>query len=282
MSIADLTREIEFPMRAIVLSVTAGSKVIAVEQVSKTFWNSGSRLAVLSGVDFEVIERQIVCIVGPSGCGKTTLLRIITGLEQADSGFVSLQTPDNRQLPRERVVSFLFQQPVLLRWRTAKENVRLPLEVLGEVSGPRRGLWEERCEALLRLAGLEGFEDWFPSQLSGGMQARVALARALITEAPILLMDEPFSALDDITRTTLQSELIGMLASVPRTVLFVTHSLEEAILLGDRILVMSARPARIVADFRVDLPRDRRFAERDSPALAAHRAELRGLLARHA
>ncbi len=220
------------------------------------------RSAVLKDVDLEVRSGEFFCIVGGSGCGKTTLLRVLAGLLRPEAGEVSVggRTVEG---PRPEV-GFLFQQPVLLEWRTVLENVLLPLEV-GH-GGSHRSPWRgrksseaKRARALELLAGvgLEGYEHHRPDQLSGGMQQRVALARTLLPDPEVLLMDEPFGALDAITRGAMQTLLLGLWERLERTVVFVTHDIAEAVFLADRVAVMGGRPGRIEAVFPVDIPRPR-------------------------
>jgi NitT/TauT family transport system ATP-binding protein len=218
---------------------------LSVENVSKTFrirdGGSGEQhlLAVLRHVSFDVGQHEIVSIVGESGSGKTTLLRIIQGLIRYDSGFVRI---DNQVVTRPgRDRGFVFQQATLLPWRTARSNVEFGLELHGMARKERA----ERAQTLLNLVGLGNSGQQYPHQLSGGMQQRVGLARALATDPAILLMDEPFSALDAQTREVLQSELLRIQSETGKTILFVTHDLDEAIYLSSRVIVLAARPGRV-------------------------------------
>jgi NitT/TauT family transport system ATP-binding protein len=211
----------------------------------------GELIEALKGVALEVLENQFVTIVGPSGCGKSTLLKLIAGLMQPSRGAIYFQ---GRPVDRpHREVGLVFQQPVLLKWRTILENVLLPIEYL------RLPLSEHRPRArqLLALVGLEGFEQKLPRELSGGMQQRAAIARALVFDPKVLLMDEPFGALDAMTREELSLELLRIWEERRKTVLFVTHSIPEAVLLADRVVAMSARPGQIARTVDVRLPRPR-------------------------
>jgi NitT/TauT family transport system ATP-binding protein len=217
-------------------------------------------LHVLDAISFTVPQNQFVCVLGASGCGKTTLLRIVAGLTEADSGTITF---DGRPLAgpgQER--SMVFQNYGLLPWRTVLGNVEFGLEVRGMPRDKRRAI----CQRYIERVGLKGFEQHFPHQISGGMQQRTALARAFSKDPKILLMDEPFAAVDMQTREMLQDELLKIWTSMQTTVLFVTHSIEEAIYLGDRVIVMGARPGRINADVVTGLPRPRVDADIKSSA----------------
>jgi NitT/TauT family transport system ATP-binding protein len=208
-------------------------------------------LPVLEGISFEVEEGEFVCLVGPSGCGKTTLLRLVAGLERPTSGRVLL---DGMEVDRpSRSVGIVFQEPTLMGWRTVEANVALPLEV----NRVPQGKALRRARALLELVGLSGFEEAYPAQLSGGMAQRVALARALVHDPRILLLDEPFGALDALTRERMALELLRIWRARRKTVVMVTHSVPEAVFLADRVLVLGPRPASVVAQMEVHLPRPR-------------------------
>lgn len=208
-------------------------------------------LPVLDEVSFEVGEREFVSVLGPSGCGKTTLLRIIVGIEAPDAGSVSIDGQPAGPAGRDRCI--VFQNYGLLPWRTVQANVELGLEIRG-VEASRRATAARR---FIDLVGLAGFERYYPHQISGGMQQRTGLARALCAEPRVLLMDEPFAAVDAQMRALLQDELLRICEVTGTSVLFVTHSLEEAVYLSDRILVFSARPGRLVGEVPVDLPKPR-------------------------
>jgi NitT/TauT family transport system ATP-binding protein len=221
--------------------------VLAVDDVSKRF----GEILVLDRVSLSVPSRQFVCILGPSGCGKTTLIRIVAGITRADGGTVTL---DGERLTGPGLDrSLVFQSYGLLPWRTVRGNVEFGLEIRGVPKNERR----RSAQAQIDRLGLSGFEDHYPHQLSGGMQQRVGLARALSKDPKILLMDEPFAAVDMQTREYLQDELLRIWDETVTTVVFVTHSIDEAIYLGDRVVVMQARPGRIRAEVAIDLPRPR-------------------------
>jgi NitT/TauT family transport system ATP-binding protein len=230
-------------------------------------------LLVLDGVSLAVPRRQFVSVLGPSGCGKTTLARIVVGLDREISGEVLLDGAAAGPPGPDRCL--VFQNYGLLPWRTVLANVELGLEIQGVPRGRRRATALE----YLDMVGLSGFEKRFPHQISGGMQQRTGLARALATRPEMLVMDEPFGALDAQMRTLLQDELLRICELVQSTVLFVTHSIDEAVYLSDRIVVFSARPGRPVADVNVDLPRPRSDQMRAAPEFAAIRKQVSDLLA---
>lgn len=237
--------------------------ILTVEDLDIGYRQPGGWISVLDGISFDVFEREFVCLVGPSGCGKTTLLRLVAGLEQPANGRIYLDGEEVRN-PR-RDVGLVFQEPTLMDWRTVEKNVMLPLEL----NGHRREENRRQVESLLDLVGLSGFEAAYPAQLSGGMAQRVALARALVHDPRLLLLDEPFGALDAMTRERMGQELLRVWRARRKTVLMVTHSVNEAIFLADRVLVLSQRPASIQAEIAVDLPRPREIDLMQTPAFAA-------------
>lgn len=240
--------------------------MISLQRVAQTF---GS-VHALAGIDLEVAEHEFVAVIGRSGCGKSTLLRLVAGLLTPTRGRI-LVAGDQVTRPR-RDVSVMFQRPALLPWRSVLSNVLLPIEVFGLPPRAHR----DRAHELLDLVGLGGFEKRLPHELSGGMQQRVSLCRSLIQSPRVMLMDEPFSALDAITRTELSEELQRVQLELPRAVVFVTHSIDEAVLLADRIVVLSPRPGRIHRVVGVDLPRPRALGQVELDRVSR---ELRGLLA---
>ena len=225
---------------------------IELDKVSKRFAvDKGESVEAIAEVSLSIAEGEFVSIVGPSGCGKSTLLKIVAGLLPATTGRVRID--GNVISGPTRDVGIVFQNPVLLKWRRVLDNVLLPVEFLGL----SRRQYEQRARDLLRLVGLAGFEDRYPSQLSGGMQQRVAICRALIHDPKLLLMDEPFGALDELTRERMNIELQDIWQRRKKTVLFVTHSVTEALFLSDRVVVMSGRPSRVSQVVPVSLPRPR-------------------------
>jgi NitT/TauT family transport system ATP-binding protein len=250
--------------------------LIEFDRVSKTYQSGGGPVAALSDVSLQIAAGEFVALIGPSGCGKSTLMRLIGDLEQPSAGSIRVRAKTPEQARRDREYGIVFQSPVLYEWRTVRRNVELPLEIMGRPRDQR----QERALSLLRLVGLGDFGDAYPHQLSGGMQQRAAIARALSFEPAILLMDEPFGALDEITRERMQLELLNIWASAdPRpTVVFVTHSIPEAVFLADRVVVMSPRPGRVQRAIAVDLPRPRAFETREAPRFFALVTEVRECL----
>ncbi|MFO1057771.1 MAG: ABC transporter ATP-binding protein [Dongiaceae bacterium] len=215
----------------------------------------------LDGIDLAIAEREFVSLIGPSGCGKSTLLRVIADIMAPSQGSATINGRPPRAAREAREIGFVFQEAALLEWRRILDNIALPLELAGVPRGER----EARARELIQLVGLKGFEAAWPRQLSGGMRQRAAIARALATRPRVLLMDEPFGALDQITRDRLNMELVHITEATQATVLFVTHSIREAVLLSDRVVVMSPRPGRIVGAIDIDLPRPRSLATREDP-----------------
>ncbi len=229
---------------------------------------SGPLLA-LDGVSLEVAPREVVAIIGPNGCGKSTLLRAVGGLIPAAAGTIALE---GRPVDGpDRAVGFVFQEPRLLPWRDTLDNVAYPLELAGVPRAERR----ERAAELLRIVGLARFSGYRPGRLSGGMRQRAAIARALALGPSILLLDEPFSALDALTRERFNIELLKLWERTAATILVVTHSIREAVFLADRVVVLSPRPGRVIADVRSPLARPRTAAHLDSPAIAEAAIEIR-------
>jgi NitT/TauT family transport system ATP-binding protein len=247
---------------------------VIIDKVDKIF-NQGraDEVRALSDVDLTVGDGEFVSLIGPSGCGKSTLLRLIADLIPASTGTVTVAGKPAGQARREQAYGLAFQQAGLFEWRTVRRNVELPLELRGVRRSERRA----RAEEMLALVGLDEFAGHYPGQLSGGMQQRVAIARALAVQPPLLLMDEPFGALDEMTRERLQSELLSICAKTGTSTVFVTHSISEAVFLSDRVVVMSARPGRITASIEVALP-SRDDAGRQSPAFFEKITEVRQAL----
>lgn len=222
---------------------------IRLSGVRKTYSGRSGGFLAVSDVSFDVGEGELVSLVGPSGCGKTTVLKILAGLYGHDGGTVEIGN-DEAPFDPARDVGMVFQQPLLLKWRRVIENVLLPAEILGLPRGEAR----ERARGLLDLVGLADFADSYPHELSGGMQQRASIARSLIHDPKIVLMDEPFGALDALTRENMNRELLRIWAESRKTIVFVTHGIQEAVFLASRVVVLTAGPARMADDFVVDLP----------------------------
>jgi NitT/TauT family transport system ATP-binding protein len=256
----------------------AAAAVIDARELSLTFQTADGPVYALSNVNLTVNDGDFVSFIGPSGCGKTTLLRVIADLEQATAGRITVNgmTPDEAR--RKRAYGYVFQAPALYPWRTIERNVALPLEIMGFSAGERR----QRVAKNLDLVNLGGFEKKYPWQLSGGMQQRVSIARALAFEPKLLLMDEPFGALDEIVRDKLNQQLLELWGRTKKTVVFVTHSIPEAVFLSTRIVVMSPRPGRIIDVIDTNFPADRTLDIRETEAFlkVAHRVR-EGLRAGH-
>jgi NitT/TauT family transport system ATP-binding protein len=221
---------------------------IHVSGVKKVYRTRGADFLAVSEATFDVEAGELVSLVGPSGCGKTTLLKILAGLHSYEAGTVRIGSPAQPFDP-SRDIGMVFQQPLLLKWRRIVDNVLLPAEILGlPMAGSR-----ERARDLLALVGLKGAEDKFPYELSGGMQQRAAIARALIHDPKLILMDEPFGALDALTREKMNLELLRIWQKAGKTIVFVTHGITEAVFLGTRVVVLTAGPARMADNFRVEL-----------------------------
>lgn len=249
------------------------SPLIVVREVIKIFRSGAKDVEALARISFDVGEADFVSIVGPSGCGKSTLLKIISGLLVMTSGEISVNNKTVNE-PLENV-GMVFQTPVLLKWKTVIGNIMLPVEF----AKLDLELYLEKAYSLIQLVGLRGFEEMYPHQLSGGMQQRASLCRALVTDPQILLMDEPFGALDAMTRDELDLELLRIWGERKKTVLFVTHSIQEAVFLSDYVVVMSPRPGRVIQKVGIDLKRPRTIEMMSSSGFGAYTLQIRALLA---
>ena len=256
------------PVEAAPAYVPVAGAGIRVSGVSLTF--RGARTVhALDAIDLEIRPREVVALIGPNGCGKSTLLRVLAGLIAPDSGSVALDGhPVTGPDPR---VGLVFQEPRLLAWRSAEANVRFPMDLAGWPAARQRA----RADDLLRLVGLLEFARAKPATLSGGTRQRVSIARALALEPGVLLLDEPFSALDALTRERFNVELLRLWERTGTTIVLVTHSIPEAVFLADRVVVLSPRPGRVVAEVAVDLPRPRRLADLDSAFVTSVAADVR-------
>jgi len=251
---------------------SASGPALSVRGVEMVFALADRDVHALSGIDLDVADGEFVAIVGPSGCGKSTLLKLVSGLRRPTAGEITLYGRAVRG-PRTDV-GIVFQSPVLLPWRTVLDNVMLPVDVLGLDARAHRA----KARELLALVGLEGFERAYPQELSGGMQQRAAIARALVYDPPLLIMDEPFGALDAMTRDQMNLEVQRIWNAQRKTVIFITHSIAEAAFLADRVVVMSPRPGRILRVIENRMPRLRSLDDTLSPEFAAMVREIRALL----
>lgn len=243
--------------------------IIDIRNLGLTFQTADTPVVALSNIDLAIHAGEFVSLIGPSGCGKTTLMRIVADLEQPTEGTVTVNNVSPREARLKRAYGYIFQAAALYPWRNVQRNVELPHEIMGVPKEER----EAKARRYLELVGLQGFEKKFPWQLSGGMQQRVSIARALSFDPQLLLMDEPFGALDEITRDRMNEELLQIWEKTRKTVIFVTHSIDEAVLLSTKIVVMSARPGRIVDVIDSTLPPRRTLETRETPAALelAHR-----------
>jgi NitT/TauT family transport system ATP-binding protein len=260
-------------------SATAGDqsarKIVSIDDLSLVFETNDGPVNALSHINLDIHAGDFVSFIGPSGCGKTTLLRVIADLERQTAGTIEVDgtTPEDARL--NRLYGYVFQAPALFPWRTIAGNCKVPLEIFG-ISKEQQ---QRQIDKYLELVGLGDFHKKFPWQLSGGMQQRASIARALCFEPELLLMDEPFGALDEITRDHLNLELLKIWRETRKTVVFVTHSIPEAVLLSTHIVVMSPRPGRIARIIKSPLPRERTLDDRDSPEFIALAHEVREALA---
>jgi NitT/TauT family transport system ATP-binding protein len=253
--------------------MTTAAPFIHLAGVRKVYRTRGAEFLAVSEATFDVEDGELVALVGPSGCGKTTLLKILAGLHSYESGVVRIGSASQPFDPA-RDIGMVFQQPLLLKWRRILDNVLLPAEILGLPFAQSR----ERARELLALVGLRGSEDKFPYELSGGMQQRAAIARALIHDPKLILMDEPFGALDAMTREKMNLELLQIWEKAKKTIVFVTHGITEAVFLGTRVIVLTAGPARMADNFHVDLPHPRSLDMKTSEAFGEYTRRVYRLL----
>lgn len=222
--------------------------MIEIKNLSKIYKQKNKNIQVIENISLDIKKNEIISIIGPSGCGKTTLLKLISGLIRSSEGKIKINKKDVEE--GDGNLSLIFQKPVLLSWRTVRENIELPLELLNKED-------RKSVEELIRIVGLEGFEESYPNELSGGMKQRVALGRALVIHPELLLMDEPFGSLDDLSRNKLNAELLKIWEEIPTTILLVTHSISEAVFLSDKVIILSERPSRVKDIVNIDLDRPR-------------------------
>jgi NitT/TauT family transport system ATP-binding protein len=243
-------------------TVSTASALLKLSSVGKIF---ASGVVALDGLSLDICAGEFVSLLGPSGCGKSTVLRLIAGLSEPTSGTIAWGEAQGAIRSGSHPIGFVFQEPTLMPWATAAANVRLPFKLQGAAENG-----QPRVEAALARVGLAGFEKRYPRELSGGMKMRVSIARALVTEPTLLLMDEPFAALDEITRFRLNNDLLALWQSLGKTIVFVTHSVFESVYLSQRVLVMSSRPGRIVTELSIDAPYPRNESFRTSASYAAN------------
>ncbi len=259
-------------------SAQSDSAVVYIRDLSLEFSTDDGPVQALAGIDLDIAPGEFISLIGPSGCGKTTLLRVIADLETHTSGEILVNGVSPDEARQNRAYGYVFQAPALYPWRTVRRNVMLPLEIMGIARDER----EARAARYVELVNLTGFENKYPWQLSGGMQQRVSIARALSVEPELLLMDEPFGALDEITRDHLNQQLLELWRKTGKTVVFVTHSIPEAVFLSTRVIVMSPRPGQVMDVIPCNFSKDRTLDIRETPEFLeiAHRVR-EGLKAGH-
>jgi NitT/TauT family transport system ATP-binding protein len=245
---------------------------ISLAGISKTYGSGRKAVAALDSIDIAIRHNEFVSLLGPSGCGKSTLMLMIAGLVPPTSGMISIQ--GRKVAGPQRTTGIVFQDPVLLPWRTVLDNVLLPIELMGENVESYR----DHALELLNTAGIADFADYLPHELSGGMRQRAGICRALVQHPTLLLMDEPFSALDAMTRDEMNLELLRIWEHDRKTVVFITHSISEAIFLSDRVIVISKRPGRIIEEIAIPLPRPRQIELQETPHFAQLRGRVRKLI----
>ena len=277
-----VTKPVRMTDAAATMTAKTGSSpqtlAVDVRHVSLTFQTADGKVDALSNVSLQIADGEFVSFIGPSGCGKTTMLRVIADLQQPTAGTLLVHGVSAEQARLERRYGYVFQAPALFPWRTIEKNLKLPLEIMGFSASEQ----QQRAERYLALVNLTGFERKYPWQLSGGMQQRVSIARALSFDPELLLMDEPFGALDEIVRDHLNEQLLQLWDKTGKTVVFVTHSIPEAVFLSTRIVVMSPRPGRIIDIIDCNLPRRRSLEIRETPEFLKIAQRVRvGLRAGH-
>ncbi|MDX2321077.1 MAG: ABC transporter ATP-binding protein [Moritella sp.] len=255
--------------------VASKRSMISIDDLSLIFPSQDGDVHALANINLTIKSGDFVSFIGPSGCGKTTLLRVIADLEKATSGSLKVNGTDAEDARLNRLYGYVFQAPALMPWRNIHQNCALPMEISGQSPAQQN----KQIDKYLKMVGLQNFHKKYPWQLSGGMQQRASIARALCLNPELLLMDEPFGALDEITRDHMNMELLRIWSETQKTVVFVTHSIDEAVLLSTHIVVMSPRPGRIIKVIESPLPRLKTLALRDQPAFHALASEIRAALA---
>jgi NitT/TauT family transport system ATP-binding protein len=251
-------------------AAAAAEPFVRISRVDKVFASrTRASLKAVDDVSLEIRAGEFVSIVGPSGCGKSTLMMMVSGLIPVSAGHITIE---GKAVTKPYIdLGVVFQRDALLEWRTVLDNVLFQIDI----RGLKRADYEPRAIELLARAGLAGFEKYYPWELSGGMRQRVAICRALVVDPPLLLMDEPFGALDAMTREQMNLDLQRIWLDNPKTVIFITHSISEAVFLSDRVIVMSPRPGKVAAELTIDLPRPRRLSNRETPAFGQYVAQIR-------
>lgn len=259
-------------MNAVAIKPTELNTEIHIQNVNMTYMdNNGEEIVALKDINLDIKEGEFISLLGPSGCGKTTLLRVVADLLQPTSGVVTIQGQTPREVRLQQKYGIVFQNPVLYDWRTVRRNICMPMEIMGIPKKERTA----RIDEMLDIVGLHKFGKKYPFELSGGMQQRVGIARALALRPEILLMDEPFSALDEFTREKLNEDLLEIWGKTKKTIVFVTHNIAESVFLSDRVVVLSPHPGRVSAVVDIDLPRPRRSELRGSAEFYEYVAKIR-------
>lgn len=245
--------------------------MIAIQDVSYQYRTKAGVLPVLDRLSLAIAAGEFVSLIGPSGCGKTTLLHLIAGLTRLQTGSISINGVQGPAIIAQNLYSIIFQEVALLDWLTVRQNIELPVTLKPQL----RYL---NVQDIMAKVGLQPYQQLYPYQLSGGMKTRVGIARALMANTPLLLMDECFASLDEVTREQMNTFLLEILGNIRRTLVFITHSIAEAVFISDRVIVFSQKPARIIGDVRIAIPRPRRLADIENPAYTEYRKTIRALL----
>jgi NitT/TauT family transport system ATP-binding protein len=245
--------------------------MIEIQDVSYSYSTKEGPLKVLEGISLSIEEGEFVSFIGPSGCGKTTLLHLIAALQELPTGSISISGICGHEIIEKNLYSIIFQEITLLDWLTVKKNIELPVRLNPTLK------YIESTE-IMENVGLLNYQNMYPHQLSGGMKTRVSIARSLMAHTPILLMDECFASLDEVTREQMNTFLLSVLEKIPRTLIFITHSILEAVFISDRVIVFSQKPSRIIGDVNIDIPRPRRLQDIENPEYTCYRKVIRELL----
>lgn len=245
--------------------------MITIQDVSYTYQTQAGALNVLDHISLSIAEGELVAFIGPSGCGKTTLLHLVASLKDVQTGHIEIAGISGHQIIDQKLYSIIFQEVTLLDWLTVRKNIELPVTL-----NPQ--LRYISSEDIMQSVGLLKYQHLYPHQLSGGMKTRVSIARSLMANTPILLMDECFASLDEVTREEMNRFLLSVLEQIPRTLLFITHSILEAVFISDRVVIFSQKPAKILGDVRIEIPRPRRLEEIENPEYTRYRKAIREVL----